>query len=555
MKDSKLFIKYRTGGKVYTDDLYQTQHYFIEDNSTQNELKIKIIPREKLELLAFEMRFCRKFSQEDRFFANGYQSWTTSREYAAFDKQKGLSGIIKMLPPGKKLASIFGDYRFKQYPNKPGIFHGFTYTYIRNGEKVEFWGSLTERQGYTIFNADMNKGEFIIEKDVEGLTIDAPYELFNVVTFEGVYDEVFDRYFEAMGVSKPRIDHLSGYTSWYNYFQKIDEKIILRDLENLDKVKESVSIFQIDDGFETFVGDWLDLNEKDFPNGMKPIAQKIHEKGYLAGIWLAPFCVQRASRTAAEHPEWLIKDKNGKPELGNIAWGGAYTLDIYNPEARAYIKKFFDVILNDWGYDLVKLDFLYSQCITPRNNKTRGTIMCEAMEFLRECVGDKFILGCGVPLGPAFNYVDACRIGCDVNLKFGGSFYNKLEINREVPSAQNAMINTIFRRGLDGRVFCNDPDVFFLRDYNLTYTKEQKLLLAKINNLFGNVLFVSDDAGTYGGEETELLKKAFKKSNAIIFGAEFINKDTISVSYLENGEKKKLTFNLWTGENNLKSFD
>ena len=28
--------------------------------------------------------------------------------------------------------------------------------------------------------------------------------------------------------------------------------------------------------------------------------------------------------------------------------------------------------------------------------------MQEAMEFIRECVGDKLILGCGLPLGAGF---------------------------------------------------------------------------------------------------------------------------------------------------------
>ena len=72
-----------------------------------------------------------------------------------------------------------------------------------------------------------------------------------------------------------------------------------------------------------------------------------------------------------------------------------------------------------------------------------------------------------------------------------------MSINNELPSAQNAINNSMFRRHLNDRAFLNDPDVFFLRDHNLTFTWEQKLLLAKINNLFGRVLFVSDDAGEY----------------------------------------------------------
>ena len=46
-------------------------------------------------------------------------------------------------------------------------------------------------------------------------------------------------------------------------------------------------------------------------NGLKYVVDKIHEKGYQAGLWLAPFSVQKVSLTAKEHPDWLIKDENG----------------------------------------------------------------------------------------------------------------------------------------------------------------------------------------------------------------------------------------------------
>ena len=402
----------------------------------------------------------------------------------------------------------------------------------------------------------MEKHIFSVEKDVEGLTISEPYEMFDIVRVVGGYDEVFDKYFAAMSLpAKKHIDRLTGYTSWYNYFQKIDENIILRDLKGLSRVRESVNIFQIDDGYEPFVGDWLDYNGKDFPNGMKTIADAVHREGYLAGIWLAPFNVQRGkSRILKEHPDWLICNPDGKPQLGCVAWGGAYTLDIYNPEVREHLKKVFDTVLNDWGYDMVKLDFLYSQCRTPRNNKTRGTIMCEAMDFLRECVGDKLILGCGVPLGPAFGVVDACRISCDVDLSYGGKFYNSMSINNELPSAQNAINNSMFRRHLNGRAFLNDPDVFFLRDHNLTFTWEQKLLLAKINNLFGRVLFVSDDAGEYSEAELEVLKETFRESDAKILDVKCVGAradGNYEIKFIENGEEKLLYFNLFTGASNI----
>ena len=549
-------LKYSLAGAVYETVGYSGPHFSVITVNDESGVKLTLIPSRPITLISASLEFWHEYEKNEKFFVNGYQSWTTSGEMSAEDIYRGTTPLAGVTKYTKDMAITSGDYAFTRYEPRPGFFHSFTYTYLRRGDEFELFGSLSERNGYTVFYSDMEKHIFSVEKDVEGLTISEPYEMFDIVRVVGGYDEVFDKDFAAMSLpAKKHIDRLTGYTSWYNYFQKIDENIILRDLKGLSRARESVNIFQIDDGYEPFVGDWLDYNGKDFPNGMKTIADAVHREGYLAGIWLAPFNVQRGkSRILKEHPDWLIRNPDGKPQLGCVAWGGAYTLDIYNPEVREHLKKVFDTVLNDWGYDMVKLDFLYSQCRTPRDNKTRGTIMCEAMDFLRECVGDKLILGCGVPLGPAFGVVDACRISCDVDLSYGGKFYNSMSINNELPSAQNAINNSMFRRHLNGRAFLNDPDVFFLRDHNLTFTWEQKLLLAKINNLFGRVLFVSDDAGEYSEAELEVLKETFRESDAKILDVKCVGAradGNYEIKFIENGEEKLLYFNLFTGASNI----
>lgn len=548
------FVRYRIGTAVYENTLTECKHYKIELEISDDAIKCVIKPKTAFEVICFKLIANKNAKSDEVFFANGYQSWTTSREFKKDDTFDGMIKLANISDFTKGLAGVSGDYHFEKYGIQ-GLFHSYTYTYFRSGENVELFGSKSEKTGYTVFEMDFNTNTFAIKKDLEGVIVENDYEVFDIICAQGGYDEVFDKYFNSMNLRKPGIEHLSGYTSWYNYFQKIDENIILRDLNGLDRAKDKVSIFQIDDGYESFVGDWLVPDNKKFPNGMKFIADEIHKKGYLAGIWIAPFSAQRSSVVAKEHPDWLIKDnKTGKPLLGCVGWGGAYTLDFYNPEAREYIRNFFRVILREWGYDMVKLDFLYSEAMQPRNGKSRGQIMCEAMSFLRECVGeDKLILGCGVPLGPAFGIVDACRISCDVDLKYKKKYYNILGVNCEIPSAQNAINNSIFRHHLNKRVFCNDPDVFFLRNTNLRFTFEQKLLLAKINNLCGNVLFVSDNAGDYSQEEIEYLKKFFTKSESKIISAEYVTDDTIFVRYEEDGKIKTLRFSMSTGKSNIKN--
>ena len=190
-----------------------------------------------------------------------------------------------------------------------------------------------------------------------GAVVTEPYEILNVVKISGEYDEVFDKYFALMNIPKPRLTHMAGYTSWYNYFGNIDESIINRDIDNFARVGENADIFQIDDGYQTFVGDWIDPNPAKFPSGMKAVADRIHDKGYMAGLWLAPFNASKKSRVAREHPDWLLKKPNGKPATTIFNWGGAHTLDIYNEEAREYIAHCFDVVLNErTGFTIFSVD-------------------------------------------------------------------------------------------------------------------------------------------------------------------------------------------------------
>ena len=174
--------------------------------------------------------------------------------------------------------------------------------------------------------------------------------------------------------------------------------------------------------------------------------------------------------------------------------------------------------------------------------------MREAMEFLRELVGDKLLLGCGVPMSSCIGIVDACRISCDVDLTYTGKIYNHIHVSNEILSAQHAINNSIMRRHLNGRVFMNDPDVFFLRNNNLKFTEEQKYLLGRINNLCGNVLFVSDNAGDYDAKQMELLRKFFKKTDEKIISAEYTDKDIITIISELDGKQNKFVFNIKKGK-------
>lgn len=545
MEKFKLRVKYKIGKVSYETSLFETEHFRIDYKAFTDHIALKMqtaVPV-KIEKLLITVPYT--FLSDDRVFLNGYQSWTDCREQFIDETTTYLAPHVKPVIMATSMRSA-GDYTFVDYDKRPGHFHGFSYSYVRRGDDYDLFASLNERTGYTIFRFDCAENTVTAEKDLDGVTIDGVYDVLDIVHLHGSENEVFDKWFALLNIPKADAPVCNGYTTWYNYYANVNEQIVSTDLEALAKIQAEIDIFQVDDGYQTNVGDWLSIDAKKFPCGMKVVADKIHQKGMKAGLWLAPFAAQYVSELAKAHPDWLIRQPNGKPVRCGMNWGGFFALDIEIPEVREYIRHVFDVVLNDWGYDLVKLDFLYAAAIVPNHGKSRGQLMCEAMDFLRECVGDKLILGCGVPLMPAFGKVDYCRIGADMGL----SWKRSQKSHREDVNTIHALGNSVFRRHLDGRGFRNDPDVFLLRENNMHCSFEQRKIIATVNKLFGSVLFTSDNVDDYNALQMQALLDTFRKDDIEILRAEFscAQRNVLEIDYTENGAEKFFRFNLKKGQ-------
>ena len=508
-----------------------------EIGNRDDRFTLRLKSEGETEITSVSARFAFDFEKKDMLFLNGYQSWTDSRERGARERMHSLELVPRAVIDRFHLDG-YGDYRFVDYGRGHGQQHGFTYGYIRRGEEFMLLGSLAEESGFTVLRFDTGAGTITLEKDCRGHHFRGDYTVFDLAILHGTEDAVFDEYFRLLGVEPAKGKRLTGYTSWYNRYENISEETIAEDLAGFAGGAKLPDVFQIDDGYENAIGDWLKPNAR-FPNGMKAAADAIRAAGMLPGIWLAPFSAEKDSILVREHPDWLLRDGEGKAPMGGCNWSGFYGLDIYNEEVRAYLREVFDTVVRDWGYGLVKLDFLYCACLIARRDKTRAQVMYDGMRLLRELAGDALILGCGVPLAPAFGNVDYCRIGCDMSLNFLGDTHMRA-LHREVPSTRNTMLNTVFRRQLDGRAFRCDPDVFLLRDDNIRLTAAQKRDLAAVNALFGGVLFTSDNVGAYDADK-----------RALYGGIEGLSRESVTeikadpgrvtIAYRDGTETRKLT--------------
>lgn len=543
-------INVPVGKKTFLDEAY---FEFIRTPGKHGiRYQLHIHPKRDIVLDDVQVLFYEKFAPSAKVFCNGYQSWSESQEHAIQDQPKNMRW------PGKHLFKYYGDEHLGILQQGAVGLRSWTYGYVREEQKIRFLGSINESSGFTLIEYLPERDQISARIDCAGLIMQHSFPILDLWVAEGSDQEVFDEYFANIPGCNRAQEPVLGWTSWYQFYREISQKKIHENVRLIDKKKLPFQYVQIDDGFQKETGDWLDIDKDKFPKGLASTSKYIREKGFKAGIWIAPFVCSKNSKIFRQHPEWLIKDEKGKPvKIGyNPLWGGwYYGLNFYDSQFQQHLIAVFVTLLEKWKFDLIKIDFLFAAAIHPPKNKTAGQAMHEAMTFLRHTCGDKKILACGVPLGAAFGKSDYCRIGADIHLKWEHGLLNWLR-KKERVSCAAAMRSVFSRWHLNNRAFGSDPDVYILREEGnqLTLPQKQSILLA--NRLLGCLLFTSDQADQWTKEEIESVKAIGVSRRAEISAVQQKERDRYLVLYQENGTKKKAYFNFtkqtWTAADHLK---
>ncbi|WIG61219.1 MAG: Alpha-galactosidase [Ktedonobacterales bacterium] len=306
----------------------------------------------------------------------------------------------------------------------------------------------------------------------------------------------------------------SGWCSWYYYFTEVTEAAILENLTQMRALRPALplAVAQIDDGYQTAIGDWLSVNTK-FPSGMAALAERIRAAGFRPGLWLAPFTVAANSQLAKEHPDWLVHDARGKPVFGGHNWDiDLYGLDTTHPGARDWLRQLFTTLVREWGYAYLKLDFLVSGALPGQRHDataTRASALRDGLRLIREVVGDEvFLLGCGCPLLSAVGIVDAMRIGPD-SAPYWGPRYKGVPMpfneGFALPAQEGAIRNTLTRAWTHRAWWLNDPDCLLVRERESELTLDEVRSLATAIGLTGGMVLASDRLAELSAERVDLL--------------------------------------------------
>lgn len=489
--------------ELYVDFQQNTEKY-------GQRYTIYLHPKQDLNVGGLELHFSLQLSPAARFLANGFQSWSETRFLHPSDQIPRLRGLAR------PWMGFYGDEHIAGIPRGKGYLHAWTYTVLVESGLSRLIGSLNESTGFTAIMYDHHNAILTVRKDLDGLALSHSFPAMDIWIGEGTEKEVYDRYFALLRdnvvyhyKAPERERGILGWTSWYRHFTHISEEILLENLRGVVESGLPFRYFQIDDGWQTAVGDWFSVRPE-FPGGMAKMAAEIRNAGLVPGIWMAPFVASAHSELARKHPDWLLRDGKGKPLRAgwNPLWGGWYhALDIYHPKVQEYLSGVFHLAREKWGYRLFKLDFLFAACLAPPRSKTRGQVMADAIDFLRHQLADDQFLACGVPLGSVMGRAEFCRIGGDVHTRWEHRLLNWLR-HRERVSTLASLRSTLSRWALGGRAFGNDPDVFILRKDQQQLNPDQQNTLLTVNALLGGLLFTSDHPGEYSELQSEKITAA-----------------------------------------------
>ena len=300
------------------------------------------------------------------------------------------------------------------------------------------------------------------------------------------------------------------WSSWYYAYETMDQETLEETLSGIRAERVPFGYVQLDAGYTPSLGDWLTPNHR-WPGGLKQAAETIIKAGLQPGIWVAPFIVGDRSKLYRDHPDWVLRDPDGRPHVQLRSytepkmWGNPdcdyYVLDTSHPEALEYIASVFRT-LRSWGFSLFKTDFmLWSMHDTDTvlrhdPSLTSVEIMRRTLDVIRTAIGEEsYLLGCIAPFMPFIGYADGMRLAGDCGAQWAEPF-GPINMLREVPA--DHYFNHVFWQ--------NDPDAVLLRDFATLLSPEEARSLALLQALSGGVVSTSDPIHRLGMDRKALLR-------------------------------------------------
>ncbi|MBQ1954735.1 MAG: alpha-galactosidase [Clostridia bacterium] len=327
-----------------------------------------------------------------------------------------------------------------------------------------------------------------------------------------------------------------GYCTWYYYGSGLRPETVYENLEVFEKNKDRLDVkyFNLDNGWFKEWGDWTE-NEK-FACGMKKIADDILAKGYLPGIWLAPYGAFKGSKIHKEHPDWFVRRWDSDAPITNPESSSMMSMDMSHPEVKAFITETFRRLTHDWGYRHVKIDIITDTLMPgryydPGFNSLKN--YREGLRLMREAMTeDSVLLACTAPMGPSIGYADGMRTSGD--------------IFHDWRCLKGLFNQNLKRYYMNKTWFCTDPDCLIVRNSEnedeecirpCIRTDAENRTFATIVMATGGAMIMSDKMPLLKEYQLELLGKMFPINTQAAIPLDLAQSENVGILDLGRREK------------------
>lgn len=298
----------------------------------------------------------------------------------------------------------------------------------------------------------------------------------------------------------------AGWMTWYAVKFDASEELVLR---NVNWQKEHLKDFGAnviwvdwewyhkdfsgirDDGVDTFHPD-----PKKYPKGLKYIADKIREAGFIPALWIGFANDSSHNQYTREHPEIILTQK--------ASWCGQYFYDFSHPK---YLEEFLPMALKqvfDWGYEAVKFDTLpisiryhemFHQNMYDPSLTTKDAFR-NVIKKTREVLGEHM-------------YMISCAAEKDTDLLWASDLFDGARVGGDIftwPEFLKEGVGRILKfYPMNNTIFYTDPDNVVLREEFNTY--EQAASRAYFVSMLGLPLNLGDDLPLLPKDRVDLLKE------------------------------------------------
>lgn len=144
--------------------------------------------------------------------------------------------------------------------------------------------------------------------------------------------------------------------NWESTYFDFNEEKLLKFAANAKAL--GVELLMLDDGWfgernsdTSSLGDWF-VNTQKFPQGLRPLIDRVHALEMKFGLWFEPEMISRRSELFRQHPDWVLNAGDQPLSEGR----NQYILDLGREEVRDNILAQMSAFLADHPIDYIKWD-------------------------------------------------------------------------------------------------------------------------------------------------------------------------------------------------------